>query len=36
MRHAIEDALFLLVAVWVTFNIVGAIAIQIWYYNLGI
>tara|TARA_Y100000310_G_C20528188_1_gene737129 strand:- start:848 stop:1000 length:153 start_codon:yes stop_codon:yes gene_type:complete len=36
MKEALEDTLFLLLAVWVSVNIIGAIAVQIWYYRLGI
>lgn len=36
MKDAIEDTLFLLLTVWAVVNVVGAIAVQIWYYSLGI
>jgi len=36
MKYTIVDMAYLIVATWVTLNVVGAIAIQIWYYRLGI
>ena len=36
MTETIEDIMITLLTLWISFNIVGAIAVQIWFYHLGI